>query len=149
MAFKFGLESVLKHRKRIEDIAQREFLEAQFNLDSCLARIDQMYKRMDEVRVEIAQAQSQGSPRKLEEIRDMEHFISGQKIRVQNERAIARTLMQIVEEKQERLVAATKDKKILVKLKERQLEEYRDRMAKLEAKALDDLTTTRFGWGNT
>lgn len=148
MAFRFGLETVLKHRKRLEDVAQREYLEAQQNLDVCLARIDAMYKRMDEVRMEIHQAQSSGSRQSVNEILEMELFITGQKVRVQTERMTARQLMQIVEAKQELLIQASREKKILVQLKDKKLTEYKEWLARIEAKALDDLTTTRFGWGN-
>ena len=40
MAFRFGLESVLKHRKRLEDIAQREFGEAQAAVDEVRADLE-------------------------------------------------------------------------------------------------------------
>lgn len=148
MAFRFGLESVLKHRKRVEDVAQREYIEAQQILDACLARIDAMYKRMDEVRMEIQQAQQNGSKQSLNEILEMEFFITGQKVRIQSERMEARRLMQIAEEKQDQLIHASREKKILVQLKEKKMSEYKEWLARLEAKALDDLTTTRFGWGN-
>jgi flagellar FliJ protein len=148
LGFRFGLETVLKHRKRLEDVAQREFLEAQRALNECLGRIDSMYKRMDEVRMEIHQAQANGNRQALNEILESELFINGQKIRVQAERLKARQLMQIVEQKQEALILASREKKILVQLKDKKLVEYKEWLARIEAKALDDLTTTRFGWGN-
>lgn len=148
MAFKFGLEAVLKHRKRLEDVAQKEFVEAQRALDQCLEKIEAMYRRHDEVRIEILDAQRDGSSQKLNEVRDMEAFLGGHKIRIQAERMQARALMQVVEEKQEALIEAAKEKKILVKLKEKKFAEYKQRMAELEAKAQDDMTTTRIAWGN-
>ena len=58
MAFRFPLESVLKHRKRQEEVAQREFMEARMRLENCLTGIDRMYVQIDETRERIADSQS-------------------------------------------------------------------------------------------
>ena len=47
MAFKFNLETVLKHRTRLEEAAQREFAEAQQAVDQILNKIESMYTRLD------------------------------------------------------------------------------------------------------
>ena len=147
MAFKFGLESVLKHRKRLEEIAQREFAEAQASVDAMLRRIEDMYRRLDEVREEILAAQKSGSAAKLHEIREMETFMGGQKIRIEALRQEARQLLQIAEEKQELLIAAARDRKMMVKLKEKKQTEYRDWLKTVEQKELDDMTMVRQSWG--
>jgi flagellar FliJ protein len=146
MAFRFGLESVLKHRKRLEEVAQREFAEAQAAVDECLMRIDAMYTRMDEVREEIHDAQNDGSAARIEQVREMESFLGGHKIRIEALRLEARRLLQIAEEKQELLIEAAKEKKILVKLREKRLAEYREWLKQVEAKELDDLTMVRRAW---
>lgn len=146
MRFRFSLESVLKHRARVEEIAQREFAEAQAKVDECLCQIETMYKRMDEVREDIAKAQGQGSAEKIEEVREMETFIVGQKIRVERMRLEARALLQVAEEKQDALILAAQEKKILQRLKEKRQQEYRERMNMIEAKELDDLTMVRQAW---
>jgi flagellar FliJ protein len=147
MAFRFGLETVLKHRTRMEELAQREVAEAQAAVETCLQELEGMYLRRDEVRQEILGAQQQGSSSKIEEVRGMEQFIEGQKILIQAKRLEARELMAIAEEKQEALMLAAQEKKILVKLKEKRFQEYREWLARIEAKALDDMTTVRFAWG--
>ncbi len=146
MGFRFGLENVLKHRKRVEEVAQREFAEAQAAVDECLQRIDAMYARMDEVREEIHEAQSDGSARRIEEVREMESFLGGHKIRIEALRLEARRLLQIAEEKQEALIEAAREKKILVKLREKRLLEYREWLRQIETKELDDLTMVRRAW---
>lgn len=147
MAFKFGLEPVLKHRKRIEEMAQREFAEAQSAVDECLSNIEKMYQRMDEVRAEILHAQNQGTSTKINEICEMEQFLKGHKIRVEAMRLKARELLQIAEQKQEALLEAAKEKKVLAKLREKKFFEYQEWLRKIEAKALDDITMMRHGWG--
>jgi flagellar FliJ protein len=146
MRFRFSLESVLKHRTRLEEIAQREFAEAQRRVDECLRQIDVMYKRLDEVREDILLAQGKGSAEKIEEVREMETFIDGQKLRIERMRLQARELLQIAEEKQEALILAAQEKKILQRLKERRQLEHRQHMNVIEAKELDDLTMVRQAW---
>jgi flagellar FliJ protein len=143
MAFRFGLNTVLKHRKRLEDVAQREFSEAQDAVDRCLNEIESMYRRIDEVRGEIAQLEKVGQPESLAEIQGMQNFIGGQKVRIERLRLQARELLQVAEEKHEALIAAAREKKILVKLKEKRFAEYKAWLQRVEAKELDDLTMVR------
>jgi flagellar FliJ protein len=143
MAFRFALNSVLKHRQRLEDLAHREFALAQSAVDEVLRRLEGMYNRMDEVRVEIAEAQRQA---KLDAVRDMESFIHGHKIRIEHVRLEARELLRVAEEKQEALILAAQEKKVLVKLKEKRFAEYKDWLNRIEAKAADDQTMMRQAW---
>ena len=144
MAFRFNLEPVLKQRKRLEEFAQREFAEAQHAVDVMLRSLEAMYTRLDEVREEIAAAERAAD---LNQVRDMEAFISGHKIRIEAVRLEARELLRIAEEKQEALILAAQEKKVLVKLKEKRLVEYRDWLNRIEAKNADDQTMMRQAWG--
>lgn len=147
MKFKFNLENVLKHRKRLEELAQREFAEAQANVDECLRKIEGMYKRLDEVREEVAEAQRARQGQSIEQIREMEHFMGGHKIRIEAMRQAARVLLQIAEEKQEALVAAARDKKMLIKLKDKKKIEHQEWLRQVETKEQDDMTMARQAWG--
>lgn len=144
MAFRFGLDSVLKHRQRLEEMAQKEFATAQAAVDEILKRLDGMYQRLDEVREEISAAETQSQ---IEQIREMEGFIAGHKIRIEAVRLEARHLLQVAEEKQEALILAAQEKKVLVKLREKRLVEYKEWLNRMEAKAQDDQTMMRHGWG--
>jgi flagellar protein FliJ len=146
MAFRFNLEAVLKHRKRLEEAAQREFAEAQDAVDQCLKKIEGMYTRIDEVRVDIANQQDSTGHDKITAIQEMEHFISGHKIRIERLRLEARELLMVAEQKQEALIHAAREKKIMVKLKEKRLQEYKEWLRKLEAKELDDQNMIRQVW---
>lgn len=143
MSFRFGLETVLKHRHRLEEVAQREFAEAQAAVDQCLAEIEAMYRRLDEVREEILMAQQRGSASELEMIREMETFVTGQKVRIERLRLKARELLAIAEEKHEALITAAQERKVMVKLKEKKFAEYKARIALMEAKELDDVVSLR------
>lgn len=143
MAFRFGLETVLKHRHRIEEVAQREFADAQAAVDQCLSEIEAMYRRLDEVREEILAAQQRGSASELEMIREMETFVTGQKVRIERLRLKARDLLIVAEEKHEALITAAQERKVMVKLKEKRFAEYKTWLARMEAKELDDVVSVR------
>lgn len=143
MAFKFKFTSLMKYRKRMEDAAQREYLQARRNLDDCLMLIQQYYESMEKARQEIGIHQRSGDSGALSQILTLEHFIDGQKIRVTNERTRARELMAKVEEKQELLIEATREHKKLEKLEERMRDVYRKDEKRREAKQVDDLVVIR------
>lgn len=147
MAFRFALESVLKHRERQEESAQRAYAEAQAALNVILQKIESMYQRMDEVREEIAAAQRVGTAPALEQVRASDEFLVNFKREIERVRLYARELMSVAEEKQEALIVAARERKILAKLRERRAQEYRDARERREAKELDDLNTIRQAWG--
>lgn len=143
MSFRFGLETVLKHRKRLEDVAQKDYAEARQAVEDCLKAIEAIYLRMDEVREEIFKAQQVGTREKLQEIMEMETFLQGAKIRVETLRLHARQLLIVAEEKQEALVFAAKEKKVLVTLKEKRLSEYQNWLKEIEMKNTDEQNMMR------
>jgi flagellar FliJ protein len=147
VAFRFSLESVLKHRKRQEDVAHREFVEAQVVVEECFKRIDTMYRQIDATRTEIAVMVKVGKPSDLHFVRSSETFIEAQKIRIHKERMRARELIRMMEEKETILLQCLADRKTMDKLKEKRLEEYKARLALLEQKELDDLTNARWARG--
>jgi len=143
MAFRFSMESVLKHRKREEEMAHRDVVEAQNNLEACLQGIEKMYAQIDATREAISQSERSGD---LQWVLTSEVFIEAQKIRIHRERLHARELIRVLEEKQDVLLERLHDRKIIEKLKERRRIEYNERLARLEQKELDDLNSSRRRW---
>lgn len=144
MKFKFGLQTLLKHRGYIEQDAKREHSQAQAVLQSCLNLIRQMYDSIDETRRQIADLQSESKPGHIEHIRHMEEYIKGTQVRIQRERMKARELMQNVEVALEKLIEASRDRKILDRLKEKRFLEFKSKIKKAEEKSLDEIVTMRF-----
>jgi len=143
MAFRFSMESVLKHRKRQEEVAHREMIEAQHLLEICLQGIELMYQQVDDTRQTISESEKSGARVDLQWILTSEAFIEAQKLRIHKERLRARELIGAMEAKQEALVERLHERKIIEKLKERRHQEYRERLAKLEQKENDDLNNSR------
>jgi flagellar FliJ protein len=146
VAFRFGLEAVFKHRQRLEEVAQRDLAEAQYAVNQCLKKIEDMYRRMDEVRDEILVLQRNGDVGALQQIRERETFLQGQNARIERERLEARRLMSLAEERHEILIGAARDRRILEKLKEKRRLQYQEWLRQLETKQLDDQTMTRTVW---
>ena len=145
--FRFALESVLKYRGRLEEEAKRAFAEAQRRVDEQRAKIDAMYRRADEVREEILGLERAGSGRDLELVRESEGFLIGHARRIQAERQTLAELLGVLEDAQEHLVHAAREKKVLVKLREARRSEFVQRLDRLEALELDEMATVRAAWG--
>lgn len=143
MAFRFSLESILRHRRRQEEAAHRDFVEAQGRLDQCLKVIEAMYLQIDETRVKISEAERKPQVKSLEWVCAMETFIEGQKLRIDKERMKARELIRDVELKEEELLKRLNERKAMDKLKELRFEEYKANAARQEMKEQDDLTNAR------
>lgn len=145
MKFIFSLESVLKHRRRLEDQAKREYLEAKHAVDTLLGEINEMYLRIDQTREAIHQETLGHSTAPRLEF--LSAFIEGQKVKIETARKKARELLAIAEEKQELLIHAQKEKKVLEKLKDRRWLEFKKDRRHREIKQLDEIVTMRSGRG--
>jgi flagellar export protein FliJ len=143
MKFKFKFSSVEKHRKIMMDLARRDYLEAQNNVDIKLNEIRMFYSAIDNARERAAEGQLQ-SLMSAPELVQIDDFIKGQGIRIERARMEARELMTIAEEKHEVLLLKVQEHKAMIKLRERHLEEYRLRIKKLIQKRSDDQTVMRF-----
>jgi flagellar FliJ protein len=146
MKFKFSYESLLEHRKLEEEIARRDFYEAQNNLDEQKAIYKELYTRLHEIEKESSQMQA-APIIPIEELRERDEFMIGQKIKIQRQRDLVINFTTIAEGKQEILINAAKERKILDKLKEKQKLEFKKALAKKEAKQTDEVIVTRFRAG--
>jgi flagellar FliJ protein len=143
MKFTFAFEKLLNHKRTLEDIARRDYMNAKAKVDQAMAEMDGMYKQIDDSRLRAGELSIEGGAHgpALSQIDD---FIKGQRVRIEQYRLKVRELMVEVERLQQILLEAAKEKKTLEKLKERRFDEYKLRRKKLELKAMDELTTTRF-----
>lgn len=145
MKFKFRLEAVLKLRRRLEDEAQRAFTESRAVFDEANAVLKRMYESIDRGREKIAQTQRDGKAGAIATIGEIESFIVGQGLRIKKQREVLRSAQQDLEEKQEALILALRERKSLEKLKERKKKEHDMDVARREALALDEIATIRAG----
>jgi flagellar export protein FliJ len=138
MKFKFRLEVLRRQRKAELDVAQREYAQAQKNVRDQMILIDRLYKEIDDSRIYAVQLNLKGG-RCSEELRTVDEFVTGQKVKINLARQKARELMSIEEEMHEVLVEKDRALKVLEKLKEKQKEDHKKAVRRKEAKAAEDL----------
>ena len=146
MKFEFNYQQLLEYRKRLEELAQIEYITAQKQVDVAEVELERMYQQIDDSRQRARMLEVQGG-KQAPSLAFIDDFINKHKIRIEMQRRVIRELKQVAESKQQALVAAAKEYKILEKLKERKLVEYKDIMKKRELKQVDELVTTRFKRG--
>lgn len=141
--FKFAFDKLLDHKRTLEDVARREYFEAQRLVDIAKKELEEMYKRIDDSRARAHDIETAGG-RQAPTLSQIDEFINLQKIRIERHRLKIRELNAVAEQKQELLIEAAKERKTLEKLREKRMEEY-DLQAKLaEMKEVDELVVTRF-----
>ena len=143
MKFVFELEKVLKHKRTVENVAQRDWAEAQALVDAGMKELKALYTQVEEARNLVAMREKSGSARGFE-LGQVDEFVNGQKVRIERQRQKVRELMGRAEELHEALVAAARERKTFEKLKEKRFEEFKAQKKKHELKQLDDLVVTRY-----
>lgn len=148
MKFKFSYQKLLAHKQTLEEIAQKNLAEAQRSLDSAKTELKALFQAVDDVRarafeIERQGGQSQNSGAVADE------FANGQKIRIGKQREVIRERDMIVEQRQEELILAARERKTLEKLKEKKIEEFKTEVKRKEQKEVDDMITMRFAKGRS
>jgi flagellar FliJ protein len=144
MSFHFSLETLLRHRKTLRDEAMRIYAEAQAKVQDKLSEIRQLYNSIDQTRERISSTYSTTTG-SLGVIQFMNEFIDGTKVKIGRARFEVRDLMQIAEEKHDRLVEASRNFRMLEKLKEKQKLAWKKEQKRKETKRADDMVMTRLG----
>ncbi|MCB0341030.1 MAG: flagellar export protein FliJ [Pseudobdellovibrionaceae bacterium] len=142
MAFHFPLETLLKHRKRQMEMAQREFEIAQHQLNQCLQEIDNIHRQILESRQLIAYAESQKTT-DTRSVDQLFEFIEGSKIRMKIKQNEARNLMEVADNKRRVFQEKATDHKSLERLKDRRKSEYKVQVKKKENQTMDDMNVMR------
>ncbi len=143
MKFRFAYEHLLKHKKRLEELAAREFAEAQHQVDLANQKLRLMFEQIEESRKRALDLTNEGG-RKSGALAQIDEFINGHKIRIDLQRQVIRQLHLEAERTQDALIEAAKEYKTLQKLRERRLDEFKHLVKKHELKQVDELVTTRF-----
>ena len=146
MKFKFSYQQLLEYRKRLEDLAQRDYAVAQKDVDSAVVELERMYQQIDDSRQRARMLEVKGG-KQAPSLALIDDFINKHKIRIEMQRKKIREFQYVAETKQQALVIAAKEYKILEKLKEKRLIEYKEILKKRELKNVDELVTTRFKRG--
>ncbi len=146
MKFDFAYQKVLEHRKRLEEIAQRDFLEAMAELNLEQSKLDKMNEDLSQAHVQV-KIETDKSGAVSGALKSIDEFIAGQKIRISRQKEKVSQAQSLVESQREILRVKAIDYKIIEKLKEKYFEDYKKKRRKREIKLLDDMNTMRFKRG--
>lgn len=144
MKFRFRLQKVLEHRKRLEDEAKRKYFEAVAQTQAAKDKLESMYKAIDDSRSRAHQMQTAGGGHEvISSLQNIDLFIRGQHIRIDQQRKVVRECKQVEETEQDHLITAAKDRQALEKLREKKLQEFKEEIERKEALEVDDLNIIR------
>lgn len=144
MKFKFRLETLRKHRKNLEEIARRNFAEAKSHSDGILSQIENFYKSGDKAREYAGSVlDKEAADPALLQLSD--EFMERNKIRIERKKMEFREALVVTEEKQQDLVEAARETKVLDKLKEKKKEDFKKKLKKIDRQNIDELVIQRHG----
>ena len=138
--FVFQLEGVLRHRERIEQDRQRA-------LAVVLAEMTRLDRELQAMNQELQQSTADVRDHHLVGRLDMQYLAAHRRYMLGMQRKVIALAEKMGEQKvlvdraRESLAEASKQKKIIEKLRERQYQQWRAAQERREANALDELTT--------
>lgn len=140
--FTFRLEKILQLKKKIEDQRKKELVD----LKELLRKEQDFLKKLEAVIAHIQgiRKDSQKEILNMNEILDYYHYLSCLREKAIAQISLIEELIRSTEEKRKELIAASKERKMIEKLKDNQLREFRTALEKLEVKLLDELATTGY-----
>lgn len=143
MKFRFNLERVLKHRKTIENQAQKDFQEAMAVLNEHIQKLELMRQQVHEAQLHRGDLSILGG-RQGPGWQVTEEFLRGQEIRIKRQETVIEQAKAIVEEKREILLNAAKEYKIIESLKEKRFKAFKEEYNYREQVRADDLNVMRY-----
>lgn len=144
MKFKFKLEKVLMHRQVLENLAQKDFQEAQAECNAQIAILEKLRLEKSEARKRAFSDQSRTGGQVLESLMQIHHFIELQDIRIEKQIKVIQECENLVEAKREVLRQKAMDTKIIRKLEEKKRQQFMEEESRKEQKEMDDNSSMRF-----
>ncbi len=145
MKFKFRLETLRKHRKNLEEIARRNFAEAKNLSDGILKQIDEFYDSGDKAREYAGRVLEETTDANPALLQLSDEFMERNKVRIERKKGEFREALVLTEEKQQLLVDAARETKVLDKLKEKKKEAFIKKLKKIDRKNTDEVVVQRHG----
>lgn len=135
---KFELEQVLNYRREIEKVRKLDFVSAKLELEHANNVLDQHESHVDELTKEFCTRQTELNS--IEEMRRYIDFFARKRDDIKNQKERIDLLGNIMSDRRDELLDATRDKKVLESLKEKKAREFRLEMAQKERTFLDEIS---------
>ena len=141
--FKFRLQTVLDCRTILEEKMQLRFSEAVRRLDEETRRLDILDNEKCDLVGILKSLQGNATP--VEDVSLLVRYIGDLQTREYRQREIIHEVGVEVEEKRKELLESAQKRKILEKLREKNLEEYNSHLTEQDRKAMDEMGIIRHG----
>ena len=141
--FRFRLQKVMEYKEEIEKRRKLELSKAKKRVYDEEEKLKQLQHRDNTYRKQI---QEKGTAERIDP-REMDLYYQYLKVleaQMKHQNGCILEAKEVMEEKRKILLGATKERKILEKLKEKKHVEYNSDMTRRERFVLDDLTSTAF-----
>lgn len=142
MKFKFSLEKVLRHRNLQVDLARRDYLEAQNNLNSAVNARDEMIAVRENNKTYRSELVAKNGNWQ-EQVQQINTYLIGQDLRIAKQNESLKLLEKEVESYREILRKALTEAKMMERLKDKKKEEFVKTYNENERKELDEISTLR------
>lgn len=138
---KFHLEQVLKYRQEMERMCKEEFVSAKHNLEDAYEHLLQVEAQVHNLSEEFCHRQ--GELNCIEELRHYANFFARKREDIKNQKERVDILGDIMNERRDILLDATKEKKVLESLKDKKAEEFKLAMKLKEQNFMDEIATQK------
>jgi flagellar FliJ protein len=142
MAPKFKLETVLKHRRHLEESAQKDFFEARCQWEQARSALDIMTRNQHQYRHELKDKMRSAAA--AADVVLYQRYIGRLKMEIESQTMLVEDLDRQKEKKRLRLLVALKNRRMLEKLKKRFQETEARKDFQAEQKLLNEVAVTRY-----
>ncbi|OPY85013.1 MAG: flagellar biosynthesis chaperone [Syntrophus sp. PtaU1.Bin208] len=141
--FKFRLQAVLEYRTILEERMLLRFSEATRRLDEEKNRLELLIKERFNLVAALKNLQENATP--VEKIAMLIRYIEDLQEKETRQRDVISGIAVEVEEKRKDLLESVQKRKMIEKLREKNLEDYQQSLADFDRKIMDEMGITRFG----
>ena len=135
---RFKLEQVLVYRKELERLRKQDFATAKQAFEHASDELRRDEERLGGVSRDFCERQGELSS--IEEMRMYADFFARKRDEIRQQRERIEHLGEVMDTRREELMDATKDKKVLESLKEKDAREFTERMSRKEQDFLDEVS---------
>jgi flagellar protein FliJ len=140
---KFEMQQVLNYRVELEKMRKQEFAAARQDLDAAADRLEQEKNEAAKLAEEFNGRQQQIDS--IFEMRLYADFFARKRDEIKEQQRRVQSLDRVLEDRRGELVQATKEKKVMEQLKEKQKEAFQKEQAHKEGLLLDEIATQKKG----
>lgn len=138
---KFEMQQVLNYRVELEKMKKLEFAAARQDLDAASDLLEQEKNEAAKLAEEFNGRQKQIDS--IFEMRLYADFFARKRDEIKEQQRRVQALDRVLEERRNELVRATKEKKVMEQLKEKQKEAFLKEQAHKEGQLLDEIATQK------